>query len=57
MILAKLNYEIYNKKLLVIITAFNKWRVYLKEFKYSIKVYINHKNLLYFITIKMLNRY
>ena len=53
---AKLNYKIYNKKLLIIVAAFDEWRVYLKEFKYSVKVYIDYKNLLYFITIKMLNR-
>ncbi len=52
----KLNYKIHNKELLAIIIAFNKWRVYLKEFKYFIKVYINYKNLLYFIIIKILNR-
>ncbi len=56
MISAELNYEIHNKKLLIIIIAFNKWRVYLEEFKYSIKVYIDYKNLLYFIIIKILNR-
>ncbi len=56
MISTEFNYKIYNKKLLVIIIAFNKWWVYLKGFKYSVKVYINYKNLLYFITIKVLNR-
>jgi len=29
--------------------------VYLKEFKHQIQVYINHKNLLYFMIIKVLN--
>jgi len=57
MISTKFNYKIYNKELLIIITAFNEWRVYLKRFKYSIKVYTDYKNLLYFITIKILNRY
>ncbi len=54
---AEVNYKIYNKKLLIIIIAFNKWRVYLEEFKYSVEVYMNYKNLLYFIIIKILNRY
>ncbi len=56
MISAELNYEIYNKELLIIVAAFNKWWVYLKEFKYFIEVYIDYKNLLYFIIIKVLNR-
>ncbi len=56
MISAELNYEIHNKKLLAIITAFSEWRVYLEEFKYFVKVYTDYKNLLYFITIKILNR-
>ena len=39
MISIKLNYEIYDKEFLVIITTFSEWRVYLKEFKYLVKVY------------------
>jgi hypothetical protein len=53
---AKLNYNIYDKKLLAIVIAFQKWRIYLKRFKYQIKVLTNYKNLTYFITIKALNR-
>ena len=56
MISVKFNYEIYDKKFLVIITTFNKWHIYLREFKYLIKVYVDHRNLLYFIMIKKLNR-
>ena len=32
----KLNYDIYNKKLLIIVEALYKWRVYLEEIKYPI---------------------
>jgi RNase H-like domain found in reverse transcriptase len=56
MISTELNYEIHNKELLVIIEVFRNWRVYLEGSKYSIKVYTDHKNLLYFTTIKVLNR-
>jgi RNase H-like domain found in reverse transcriptase len=56
MISTELNYEIHDKKLLIIIEVFREWRIYLKESKYLIKVYTDHKNLLYFTTIKVLNR-
>ncbi len=53
---AELNYEIHDKKLLVIVNSFKQWRVYLKEFKHQIQVYTDHKNLLYFTITKVLNR-
>ena len=52
---AELNYEIHDKKLLVIVDSFKQWRVYLKESKHQIQVYIDYKNLLYFIIMKVLN--
>jgi RNase H-like domain found in reverse transcriptase len=54
--LAEVNYDIYNKKLLAIVAAFQKWQVYLEEPKYTIKIFTNHKNLTYFTTTKKLNR-
>ncbi len=51
----ELNYKIHNKKLLIIVNSFKQWRVYLKEFKHQIQVYTNHKNLLYFMIMKVLN--
>ncbi|ERF69956.1 hypothetical protein EPUS_08767 [Endocarpon pusillum Z07020] len=56
MIPAELNYEIHDKELLAIVTAFDEWRVYLEGSKYPVKVYTDHKNLLYFTTTKELNR-
>jgi len=53
---AELNYEIHDKKLLAIVDSFKQWRVYLKESKHQIQVYTNHKNLLYFMITKVLNR-
>ena len=52
----KLNYKIYNKKLLTIINIFEEWRMYLKESIYLIKILIDYKNLLYFMIIKKFNR-
>ncbi len=54
--IAELNYEIHDKKLLVIVNSFKQWRVYLKEFRHQIQVYTDHKNLLYFMIMKVLNR-
>ena len=36
--------------------AFREWRVYLEGSKYQVQVYTDHKNLIYFTTIKELNR-
>jgi hypothetical protein len=52
MSLVKLNYDIYDKELLAIVEAFKEWRVYLKGATLLVKVLIDHKNLLYFITTK-----
>ena len=56
MIPAELNYEIHDKELLAIVTAFQEWQVYLEGSKYPVEVYTDHKNLLYFTTTKQLNR-
>ena len=55
---AKCNYEIYNKKLLIIIRIFEKWKSKYADtsMKNSIRIFIDHKNLEHFITIKQLNR-
>jgi hypothetical protein len=50
------NYEIHDKKLLIIVKNFKEWRVYLEEIKHKIQMYTDHKNLTYFITTKVLNR-
>ena len=53
---AKCNYEIYDKELLAIVRAFENWRPELEGSAYFIDVVTNHKNLEYFITIKLLSR-
>ena len=52
----ELNYNIHNKELLSVVEAFREWRVYLEGSRYPIEVYMDHKNLIYFATIKQLNR-
>src|SRR3954463_2489760 len=49
------NYEIYDKELLVIITAFDEWRQYLIGAK-EIEVFTDHQNLTYFRKLQKLNR-
>jgi hypothetical protein len=53
---AECNYEIYNKKLLAIIRYLKHWRLKLESTDILIKVFINYRNLKYFITIKELSR-
>ena len=55
MILLELNYNIYNKKLLGIVIALKKWRVFLQDTKKPFMVKINYKNLTSFLIIKELN--
>ena len=55
MILAELNYNIYNKELLGIVTAFKKWRAFLYNIMELFKVITDYKNLVKFLTIKELN--
>ncbi len=53
---AELNYEIHDKKLLAIVDSFKQWRMYLKESRHQIQVYTDHKNLIYFMITKVINR-
>ncbi len=52
---AEQNYDIHDKKLLVIIASLEQWRIY-AERSSKLTIYTNHKNLLHFIIIKQLNR-
>ena len=51
---AELNYDTYDKKLLTIFKAFKIWWHYLEGLTYPINIVIDHKNLEYFSTIKVL---
>ena len=56
MIFAECNYKIYDKKLLVIVKAFEEWHSELKESRFPVEVITDHKNLKYFMFSKLLNR-
>src|SRR3954470_11655930 len=49
------NYEIYDKELLVIITAFDEWPQYLISMK-EIEVFTDYQSLMYFRKLQKLNR-
>ena len=53
--LLKLNYDIYNKELLTIITVLKKWRVFLQGTTDPFIIKIDYKNLTGFLTTKELN--
>ena len=55
MISTKCNYEIYDKKLLIIIKCLEHWRSKLKATNISIKIFIDHKSLEHFMIIKKLS--
>ena len=50
--LAKLNYNMHDKELLVVIEAFNQQKHYLIGLRYQVIVYLDYKNLTVFITTK-----
>ena len=51
---AELNYDTYDKELLVIFEAFKIWQYYLEGLAYPINIVMDHKNLEYFFTTKIL---
>ena len=52
----KLNYDIYNKELLGIVTAFKEWKAFLQRTTKPFIMKIDHKNLTSFLTTKELNK-
>ena len=56
MLFAECNYKIYDKELLTIIRVFEKWWFKLKSTLIFVKVIFNHKNLKYFMLIKLFSR-
>ena len=49
------NYEIHDKKMLVIIRRLESWRHLLEEAKFKFKIWTDHKNLEYFMKVQKLN--
>jgi hypothetical protein len=52
----KLNYNIYNKELLAIITVLKEWRTFLQGIIEPFIIKTDHKNLIGFLTTKELNQ-
>jgi len=50
------NYEIHDKEMLAIIRALEEWRHFLERAQHLVEIWMDHKNLEYFITAKKLNR-
>ena len=53
---AELNYPIYDKELLAVVSAFKQWRVYVEGAVLPVSVYTDHKNLEYFSTARTTSR-
>ena len=53
---AELNYDIHDKELLAIFEAFKIWQHYLEGLAYPIDIVMDHKNLEYFSTTKVLTQ-
>ncbi len=51
----KCNYEIYDKEMLIIIQCLKEWDAELRSVS-SFQIYMNHKNLKYFMTVKKLTK-
>ena len=50
------NYDTYDKEMLAIIRALEEWRHHLEGTQFVFKIWIDHKNLEYFMSAKKLNR-
>ena len=52
----KRNYKIYDKEMLVVIRGLENWKHLLESTKFKFEVWIDYKNLKYFIKVQKLNR-
>ena len=53
---ADINYEIHDKEFLAIVDSFQEWRHFLEGATHPVTVYMDHKNLEYFILAQIQNR-
>jgi hypothetical protein len=53
---AEVNYEIYDKEMLAIVSALLTWRHWLEGTDIPIQIHSDHQNLQYFTTTKKLSR-
>jgi len=51
----EINYDVHNKELLAIVEVFKKWQHYLEGIAVPVEVYMDHKNLTYFLETKTLS--
>jgi len=49
------NYEIHDKEMLTIIHALEEWRHFLEGARHPVEIWMDHKNLEYFMMAKKLN--
>ena len=49
------NYEIHDKEMLAVMRLLEEWRHFLEGAKHKVKIWMDHKNLEYFMTAKKLN--
>ena len=54
--LVERNYEIHDKEMLAIVQALEEWRHFLEGTKHQFEIWMDHKNLKYFMMAKKLNQ-
>ena len=52
----KCNYEIHDKEMLAIIWALQEWRHFIEGAEHQFEIWMDHKNLEYFMSVKQLNQ-
>jgi len=52
---AEMNYDVYDKEMLAIVFALEKWRQFLQGSEFTTVVFSDHQNLAYFTTKVTLN--
>ena len=50
------NYKIHDKEMLAVIRELENWKHLLESIKYKFEVWVDYKNLEYFIKVQKLNR-
>ena len=50
------NYKIHNKEMLAIVRGLETWRHLLEEAQFKFEIWMDHKNLEYFMKVQKLNR-
>ena len=55
--LVEQNYEIHDKEILTIIHTLEEWRYFLEGAQHPVEIWMDHKNLEYFMMAKKLNHH